>query len=150
MSHSTIRAWMTSIPPTVSPKENVRRARVLLHTTNAVELLVMDQGKLVGMLNERDIWHRCPTSTLMMDDDHVNELLEQFRVGAVMALHPPVIGPEAHVSEAAALFATSDREGLPVLEDGVPIGFLTEATVMQAASVLLSDDGKKDTPSDSS
>lgn len=150
MSHATIRARMTSTPPTIGPKENVRRARMLLHTTNAVELLVIDHGKLVGMLNERDIWPHCPTSTLMMDDDHVNELLEQFRVGAVMALHPPLIGPEAHVSEAAALFATSDREGIPVLEDGVPVGFLTEATVMHAASVLLSGDGKKDTPSDSS
>ncbi len=137
-------------PPTVSPKENVRRAQMLLHTTNAVELLVIDNGKLVGMLNERDIWHHCPTSTVMMDDEHVNDLLEQFRVGAVMALHPPVIGPEAHMSEAAALFATSDREGIPVLEDGIPIGFLTEATVMHAASVLLSRDGKKDTPRDSS
>ena len=149
MSHSTIRAWMTSIPPMVSPKESVRRARALLHTANTVELLVIDNGKLVGMLNERDIWHHCPTSTLMMDDGHVNDLLEQFRVGAVMALHPPVIGPEAQLAEAAALFATSDREGIPVIEDGTPIGFLTEAMVMQAASVLLSGDGKKDTPSDS-
>lgn len=149
MSHSNIRAWMTSAPPTIGPKENVRRARMLLHTTKALELLVIDQGKLVGMLNERDIWHHCPTSTLMMDDKHVNDLLEQFRVGAVMALHPPVIGPEAHVSEAAALLATSDREGIPVFEDGVPIGFLTEANVMQAASMLLSSDGKKDTSSDS-
>ncbi len=146
MSHSTIRAWMTSIPPTVSPKENVRRARTLLQSAKTVELLVIDNGKLVGMLNERDIWQHCPTSTLMMDDDHVNDLLEQFRVGAVMALHPPVIGPEAQLAEAAALFATSDREGIPVLEDGVPIGFLTEANVMHAASLLLSGDGKKDTP----
>jgi CBS domain-containing protein len=149
MSHSTIRAWMTSIPPTVSPKESVRRARALLHTAKAVELLVIDNGKLVGMLNERDIWHHCPTSTLMMDEEHVNDLLEQFRVGAVMALHPPVIEPEAQLSEAAALFATSDREGIPVIEEGIPIGFLTEATVMHAASLLLSGDGKKDTPSDS-
>lgn len=150
MSHSTIRAWMTSAPPTIGPKENVRRARLLLHTTNALELLVIDHGKLVGMLNERDIWRHCPTSTLVMDEQQANELLEQFRVGAVMALHPPVLGPEAHVSDAAALFATSDREGIPVLEDGIPVGFLTEATVMHAASLLLSGDGKKETPSDSS
>jgi len=149
MSHSTIRAWMTSAPPTIGPKESVRRARALLRTANTVELLVIDNGKLVGMLNERDIWRHCPTSALVMDDQQANELLEQFRVGAVMALHPPIIAPDADVSEAAALFATSDREGIPVLEDGAPIGFLTEATVMQAASVLLSGDGKKHTSSDS-
>jgi hypothetical protein len=80
------------------------------------------------MLNERDIWHHCPTSMLMMDDGHVNDLLEQFRVGAVMALHPPVIGPEAPLAEAAALFATSDREGIPVIEDGTPMRVCSSGT----------------------
>ena len=66
MLHSQIRAWMTSAPPIIGPKESVRRARALLGSTQAVELLVIDNGKLVGMLNERDIWQHCPTSTLMM------------------------------------------------------------------------------------
>ncbi len=149
MSQLSVRAWMSSAPPTIGPKENVRRARMLLQTTNAAELLVIDNGKLVGMLNERDIWQHCPTSTLVMDERQVNDLLEQFRVGAVMSLHPPVLAPDAELSEAAALFATSDREGIPVIEEGLPIGFLTEANVMQAASLLLSGDGKKDTTSDS-
>ncbi len=148
MSHATIRHWMTSTPPTIGPKESVRRARTLLQSTDAAELLVLDHGKLVGMLNERDIWRQCPTSTLLMDEAQVNELLEQFRVGAVMALHPRVLGPDAPLSEAAALFATSNREGIPVLDDGIPIGLLNQANFMRAAELLLSDDSKKDTPSD--
>ena len=148
MSQLSVRAWMTSAPPTIGPKENVRRARMLLQTTKALELLVIDNGKLVGMLNERDIWHHCPTSTLVMDEQQVNELLEQFRVGAVMALHPPTIAPDADLAEAAGLFAESGRGGIVVIEDGSPIGFLTEPSFMHAASVLLSGDGKKDTPSD--
>ena len=140
MSYAQIRVWMTSAPPTIGPKESVRRARALLHSTNAEELLVVDHDKLVGMLNERDIWHHCPTSTLMMDEQQVNELLEQFRVAAVMSLHPPVLGPDAHLADAARLFAESHREGIAVVEDGVPIGFLTEERFMQAAGLLLSGD----------
>ncbi|GEM_PF-3184553 len=149
MSYSTIRTWMTGAPPTIGPKESVQRARTLLHTTKAAELLVIDNGKLVGMLNERDIWHHCPTSTLMMDEQRVNELLAQFRVGAVMTLHPPVIAPDAELAEAATIFATSDREGIPVIEDGAPIGFLSEANFMQAAGLLLKADGQKGTKSES-
>ena len=149
MSHAHIRPWMTSAPPTIGPKENVRRAWTLLRSAKAVELLVVDNGKLVGMLNERDIWQHCPTSTLMMDEQRVNELLEQFRVAAVMALHPPVIAPDAELSDAARLFAESGRQGIAVMEDGVPIGFLTEASFMQAAGLLLSGDGKKRTESES-
>ena len=149
MLHSQIRAWMTSTPPTIGPKESVRRARALLRSTKAVELLVIDNGKLVGMLNERDIWQHCPTSTLMMDEQRVNELLEQFRVAAVMALHPPVIAPDAPLSEAARLFAESGRAGIVVVEHGIPIGFLTEGSFMHAAEFLLSGEEKKETGSES-
>ena len=147
MLHSQIRAWMTSTPPTIAPKESVRRARALLRSTQAVELLVIDNEKLVGMLNERDIWQHCPTSTLMMDEQQVNELLEQFRVAAVMALHPPVIAPDAPLSEAARLFAESGRAGIVVVEHGSPIGFLTEGNFMHAAEFLLRDEEKKETGS---
>ena len=44
MLHSQIRAWMTSAPPIIGPKESVRRARALLGSTQAVELLVIDNG----------------------------------------------------------------------------------------------------------
>jgi predicted transcriptional regulator len=54
-----------------------------------------------------------------------------------MALHPPVIHPEASLSEAAQVFAECGRAGLPVVDDGLPIGFLTEASVMPAVAMLL-------------
>ena len=145
MPSSQIRFWMTTVPPTVSPKESVRRARTLLLTSKTTEILVLDNGKLVGMLNERDIWQHCPTSTLMMDEQRVNELLDQFRIGAVMALHPPIITPDAELAEAAGLFAASGRGGIPVVEDGSPIGFLTEATFLHAAELLLKAHGHKNT-----
>jgi len=68
MPNLDIRTWMTSAPPTIGPKESIRRAWALLHSAKAVELLVVANGKLVGMLNERDVWHHCPTSTLIMDE----------------------------------------------------------------------------------
>ena len=49
MSYALIRAWMISAPPTIGPKESVRRARALLHSTNAEELLVVDHDKLVSI-----------------------------------------------------------------------------------------------------
>jgi CBS domain-containing protein len=134
------RAWMTGAPPTISPKESLKRARSLLRTAKVSELLVMDEGRLVGMLNERDIWEHCPTSALVLDDKQAEELLERFRVGGVMALHPPVITPDSPLPEAAQLFAQSGRLGLPVVEDGIPVGFLTEASVLQAVALLLGND----------
>jgi acetoin utilization protein AcuB len=137
MKDLSIRTWITPAPPTIGPKENLKRAREKMRAANVAELLVVDDGKLVGTVSERDIWEHCPTSTLLMDDKQADELLEQFRVGGVMALHPPVIHPEASLSEAARVFAECGRSGLPVIDDGLPIGFLTEASVMHAVVMLL-------------
>jgi acetoin utilization protein AcuB len=137
MKNLSIRAWITPAPPTIGPKESLKRARALMRAANVAELLVVDRGKLVGTVSERDIWEHCPTSTMLMDDKRADELLEQFRVGGVMALHPPVIRPEASLSDAARLFAECRRSGLPVVEDGAPVGFLTETSVMHAVVMLL-------------
>jgi acetoin utilization protein AcuB len=137
MATWNIRSLMSSVPPSVTPKENLRRARGLLREARADELFVLDGGKLVGTLSERDIWQHCPTSALVLDDHQTEELLAQFRVGGVMALHPPIVAPETTLQEAVRLFGQSGRHGLPVVEDGVPIGLLTEEKVMQAVALLL-------------
>jgi CBS domain-containing protein len=91
MSDLPIRAWMTAPPPTIGPKESLKRALAVLRTAQVAELLVVENGRLVGMLSERDIWKHCPTSALLLDAQHAEELLAQFRVGGVMALHPPTL-----------------------------------------------------------
>jgi CBS domain-containing protein len=139
MTDFNVRLWMTELPPTIGPKENLRRARALLHSTNVQELLVVDDGKLVGMLNEHDIWAHCPTGVLMLDEKQANELLEQIRVGGVMTLHPLVVTPDTPLREAIQLFAQSARHGLPVMESGVLVGLLTEEGVLQATAAALSE-----------
>ena len=139
MAAWNIRPLMSSVPPSINPKESLRRARVLMRAAKVDELFVLDDGKLVGTLNESDIWKHCPTSAVVLDDKQAEELLEQFRVGGVMTLHPPVVTPETTLREAVQLFGQSGRHGLPVLEDGVPIGLLTEERVMQAVAALLGE-----------
>ncbi|MBI3796320.1 MAG: CBS domain-containing protein [Deltaproteobacteria bacterium] len=132
-----IRSLMSSSPPSVTPKENLRRARVLMREAQVDELFVLDGGKLVGTLSDRDIWKHCPTSAIVLDDKQAEELLAQFRVGGVMALHPPIVAPETTLQEAVQLFGQSGRHGLAVVEDGVLIGQLTEEKVLQAVALLL-------------
>jgi acetoin utilization protein AcuB len=139
MSDFTVRTLMIAAPPTISPKESLRRARTLMRMTNTAELLVVDDGKLVGVLNERDIWKHCPTSVVVLDDKQADELLEQFRVGGIMALHPQVVSPDTSLPDAVRLLAQSGRMGLPVVEDGTPIAFVTETSLMEAAAILLTD-----------
>ena len=143
MSDLTVRAWITSAPPTIDPKESLRRARAVMRSAKVPELLVMDGRVLVGTLSERDIWEHCPTSVVVMDDKQAEELLERIRVGGVMALHPATITPDTLLREAAQIFAQSKRSGLPVLDDGALVGLLTEESVMRAVAILLGEEELK-------
>jgi len=79
MPDFTIRTLMTTAPPSIGPKDTVRRALMLLRATNTAELLVMDGGKLVGTLNERDIWERCPTAMVVLNEKQADELPAKLR-----------------------------------------------------------------------
>ena len=137
MAPLTIRTVMSNVPATIGPKDSVKRALDLMRTADSIEILVMDDGRLVGTVSERDIWQHCPTSALLLDDQQAADLLEQFRVGGVMTLHPPVITPETPLSEAGQLLTQSGRSGLPVVEEGRVVGFLRETSVMQALIMLV-------------
>ena len=139
MALLTIRTVMSNAPPTLSPHHSVKRALDLMRTADVAELLVMDDGRLVGTVSERDIWQHCPTSTLLLADRQAADLLAQFRVGSVMTLHPPVITPETPLSEAAQLLAQCGRSGLPVVEQGRVVGFLRAASVMQTLAMLVQE-----------
>ncbi|MGE0683705.1 MAG: CBS domain-containing protein [Candidatus Binatia bacterium] len=139
MTVLNVRPWMQGSPLTIGPKDSLRRARTLIRTANVEELLVMDDGKLVGILNEHDMWRHCPTSTLILAEKQADELLEQIRVGGVMTLHPPIVTPDTPLREALQLFARSGRHALPVVEDGILVGLLTEESALHAVAAVLSE-----------
>jgi CBS domain-containing protein len=61
MTELNVRPMMNGATLTISPKDNLRRARALMCSGNVLKLLVVEEGKLVGVLNERDIWEHCLT-----------------------------------------------------------------------------------------
>ncbi len=139
MTELRVRSWMNSTPCTIGPKDNLHRARALMRSAHVAELLVVDDNKLVGLLNEHDIWEHCPTSTLVLEAKAAEELLAQIRVGGVMTLHPPAVTPETTLREAVHLLADSKRHGLPVVENGTPVGFLAEERLWQAMVLVLTE-----------
>lgn len=137
MPQFSVHALMTPPPPTISPFESLQHAWTLMRTSHASELLVMDNGKLVGTLSEQDIWHHCPTSAVVLNEQQVEDLLGHVRVAGVMALQPPTITLDTPLHEIALRFTPVKRQPLVVMEDGVPIGVLSEETVLQALASLV-------------
>jgi predicted transcriptional regulator len=115
-----------------------------MRTSHASELLVIDNGKLVGTLSEQDIWQHCPTSAVVMNEQQVEDLLGHVRVAGIMALQPSTITLDTPLHEVAQRFTPARRQPLVVMQDGVPIGVLSEETVLQALASFVTQAGQED------
>ena len=143
MPQFSVHALMTAPPPTISPFESLQHAWALMRTSHASELLVIDNGKLVGTLSEQDIWHHCPTSAVVLNEQQVEDLLGHIRVAGVMALQPPTITLDTPLHEVVQRFTPARRQPLVVMADGVPIGVLSEEVVLQALASLVTQAGQE-------
>ncbi len=82
-------------------------------------LPVVDQGKLVGILTERDI------------RSHLG-YLESTRVNAAMTADPATITPRTTAEDAARLMLEHKIGGLPVLDNGALVGIVSTSDVLRA------------------
>jgi acetoin utilization protein AcuB len=110
---------MTPDPVTVSSRDTLATAKDLMATGGFRRLPVLDDGKLVGILTERDIREHLGT-------------LERTRVNAAMRTGVITVTPTDNVERAARLMLKHKIGGLPVTTDGELAGIVTMTDVVRA------------------
>lgn len=107
---------MTSGVVTVRPDASLVEAAQLMRAQDIGDVLVAADGRLIGVLTDRDI-------TLRAVADGVDPLTVSAQ--AVCTPHPVVVGPDDAVSVAVTLMRDHAVRRLPVLEDGHPVGMVS-------------------------
>jgi predicted transcriptional regulator len=79
-----------------------------------------------------------------MNEQQVEDLLGHVRVAGIMALQPSTITLDTPLHEVAQRFTPARRQPLVVMQDGVPIGVLSEETVLQALASFVTQAGQED------
>ncbi|HYB89614.1 MAG TPA: CBS domain-containing protein [Candidatus Binataceae bacterium] len=110
---------MTADPVTVSSRDTLAMAKAIMDTGKFRRTPVVDNGKLVGILTERDI------------REHAG-YLESTRVDAAMRTALVTIGPRGTVEQAARLMLQHKIGGLPIVEDGKLVGIVTTSDLLKA------------------
>ena len=97
-------------------------------------LPVLDNGRLVGIVSQRDLLASSLSSVLEVDPKHRRSFLRAIDVREVMT-HPVItVGEETRASEAARLMLRHRIGCVPVVDaDGAPLGLLTETDLLRAA-----------------
>lgn len=129
-----VREWMTADPLTVGLSTEVREARRILRTAGIRHLPVVDDGRLLGIVSDRDV---------RIDDRSLRRLEALERLGetvgegkpveTVMSAPPHVIGPDEPVDEAARLMLSRRINALPVVDDNQQlVGIITTTDCLLA------------------
>jgi len=129
----TVREFMTSHPVTVKPADSLKEALEKMDKGQFRHLPVVDDdGKLVGMISDRDIRLIHP-SPLFVRPEHVAGQLFMIKVRQAAILNPVAISPAASLEQAAKLMLRWKVGALPVVGDGgLLVGIITCADFLRA------------------
>ena len=130
-----VRDWMTPDPHVVPPSTPVLEAMQLLRDAGYRRLPVVKDGRLVGIVTDRDLKEATPSKATSLSIYELNYLLSKLTVKDVMRAQVVTIGPDAPIEEAALTMETHRVSGLPVLEGGTRgpvIGILTITDLLRA------------------
>ncbi len=110
----TVNDLMTTIPVVVSPTTRLNEAVALMQAEGCRHLPVVDDGKLIGILTDRDVRLARNSS-----------LYETASCESCMTRDPITTTPDTPADQAAELLTLYKIGSLPVLDDGVLVGIVT-------------------------
>jgi acetoin utilization protein AcuB len=95
-------------------------------------LPVLENGKLVGIVTDRDIKRASPSSVVLLDIQHVRSQISGLAVGAVMTPDVVTVPLDYTVEETAQLLLEKGFSGVPVVDgQGSVQGIITKTDLFK-------------------
>jgi acetoin utilization protein AcuB len=132
-----VRDLMTPTPITVAPTVDLPEAMQLMKKHRIRRLPVVDNGRLVGIVTDRDLREASPSSATSLSMWELTYLLSRTTVKDFMKHDIITIAPDAPIEQAALILNHEKIGGLPVVEDQNLVGIVTESDVFRCFTTLL-------------
>lgn len=117
-----VRDIMTSDPSTLRPGSTLGEAATLMKQEDCGSLPVLEEGKLVGIVTDRDIVVRAIAG---------GKDPKSCTVAEIMSADPITVEPETTVDEAQRIMSERQVRRLPVVEDGRLVGIVVIGQIAQ-------------------
>ena len=135
----SVRKFMASPVTSLPSSARLLDAGLLLRAGRIRHIPIIDNGKLVGILSDRDIQRCTPSMLTRVSAEEYNSIFEDTPVAKVMTREPQHISPDAPLHEAAALLHEGKLGCLPVVENGEVVGIITKDDMLGALMSLLDE-----------
>lgn len=134
-----VRERMSSPAVTITPETTFQEALKLMRDRKFRRLPVVDEdGRLVGIVSERDLLHASPSPATSLSVFEINYLLWKLKIADMMTHNVISIASDAPIENAAGLMVSNKVGGLPVVDrDNKVIGLITETDIFRAFVELL-------------
>ena len=128
---------MTPNPLTVTPRNAIRSAVNLMREGGFRRLPVVDRGRLVGIITDRDLRRAANSPVVVREQWYDNFIFDHIEVGSCMTPNPLTIEPDAPIAEAARIMRNHGIGGLPVVANEQLVGIITETDLLDFLIELL-------------
>lgn len=136
-----VRDYMTTSVTTLPDDAKLLDAALMIRRTGKrhVPIVSADNGKVVGIISDRDVARLAPSILSQQSEEEYNEIFENTPITLAMTRDPISIGPDATIADAVQLLYTKKISGLLVMESGDLKGIVTVTDMLGLLSQLLSE-----------
>ena len=121
----------------VSPDDPINEVLAMFRNEHIRRAPVMKEGKLVGIVSERDLLNASPSSATTLSVWELNYLISKVTIKNVMTKKVITVDAETPIEEAARIMADKKIGGLPVMSLGKVVGMITETDLFKILLELM-------------
>lgn len=126
----TVNDLMTVIPLTVTPQTTLRNIIGIMKSEGCRQLPVLDKGKLVGIISDRDVRLVMNSPVVLHGRWQDEELLDKMTAEGCMTPNPITVTPDTAAYKAAEMLQTYKFGALPVVEGDTLVGIISVTDFM--------------------
>ena len=120
-----VKDLMTQDPATLGPNATIGEAATLVKQEDCGSIPIVDDGRLVGIVTDRDIVVRAIAA---------GKEPKRTRISEIMSADPITVRPDDSVDEAEQAMRERQVRRLPVVEDGRLVGIIVTAQLARNES----------------
>lgn len=138
-----VENWMNPHVITVDADDSMLDATKILKEHNIRHLPVLEKGKLVGIITDRDLKRASPSDATALEAHELLYLIANIKVREIMTTNPITVPYNFTIEEAAQILLQAKISGMPVVDkDGNVIGTITQTDLFKVL-ISLTGVGKK-------